>query len=248
MHFGGTQSRETWEWDGTRWYDLTPPDGGPTARNTPGVAYDADRERVVLFGGTTPLTAPLGDLWTWDGARWEREEPPPGGPGLRAGHSVAYDTARHRLLTFGGAQAATALQKTNELWEYGFVPGQRPQAVLRFAFAYAGEPNAVVVDARIEALLGGQGGRQPDGGVLPGASLATFERNGFVLRAQHAAPDAAAQWLSLTVSDPRLLADTFAGARRELAVALSPVGTNGATEPARVRVEDARLTVHYRRP
>jgi hypothetical protein len=37
-----------------------------------GLAYDAARNRVVLFGGTDELGL-LRDTWTWDGTDWTSE-------------------------------------------------------------------------------------------------------------------------------------------------------------------------------
>ena len=52
--FGGeTDSRlfkSTWEWDGQHWTERQ--DIGPAARAFAGMAYDSQRQRSVLFGGT----------------------------------------------------------------------------------------------------------------------------------------------------------------------------------------------------
>jgi hypothetical protein len=47
---------------------------GPRRRSVPGMAYDAARREVVLFGGTDGARF-IGDTWAWDGAVWE-EMPP----------------------------------------------------------------------------------------------------------------------------------------------------------------------------
>ena len=78
-----------------------PPVPGPLldVRNGHAMAYDSDRERVLLFGGADERQV-LGDLWEWDGRRWSllaSEGPPP-----RTFAALAYDRARHRLVLFGG--------------------------------------------------------------------------------------------------------------------------------------------------
>ena len=64
---------QVWTWDGTDW-TLHTPVHSPSPRYGPGVAYDAARGQVVLFGGTGSID--LGDTWTWDGTDWTQR---PGG-------------------------------------------------------------------------------------------------------------------------------------------------------------------------
>jgi len=40
------------------------------------VALDTRRKRLVLFGGAPKGGGSLGDLWEWDGARWQEIKPP----------------------------------------------------------------------------------------------------------------------------------------------------------------------------
>jgi hypothetical protein len=58
--------RDMWEWDGTRWTALAM-NGPPSNGAQPGFAYDARRDRLVLFGG-----GGLPGTWEWDGVRWSR--------------------------------------------------------------------------------------------------------------------------------------------------------------------------------
>jgi len=63
---------ETWSWDGTTWHRLATT--GPSQRIVSAVAYDAVRQRVVLFGGAGPGGEPPydshADVWEWDGTGW----------------------------------------------------------------------------------------------------------------------------------------------------------------------------------
>lgn len=96
---------DTWEFDGKSWLNVTPPGGSPPPRRGHGLAYDSARGRVVLFGGETEPTTQLDDLWEWDGSRWTQL--PKGGaqwPAARAGHAMAYDPSRRRVVVFGGRQ------------------------------------------------------------------------------------------------------------------------------------------------
>src|SRR5262249_50059757 len=44
-------------------------DIGASSRVSHGVTYDAERNRVLLFGGD-PGGRPLADTWSWDGSLW----------------------------------------------------------------------------------------------------------------------------------------------------------------------------------
>lgn len=95
---------DTWEWDGTTWLDVSPPDGGapgPVARAMHTLVYDAARQRIELFAGYTENGAGLRDLWEWDGTVWVAR-PQPLQPLPRAMHQAAYDIDRSRTLMFGG--------------------------------------------------------------------------------------------------------------------------------------------------
>ena len=91
---------DTWAWDGTAWIALTPTTS-PPARYRHAVAYDAARDRLVLFGGRNSLSD-LGDTWEWDGTAW-RLRSPTSSPSPRNGHALAYDSARGRVVLFAGS-------------------------------------------------------------------------------------------------------------------------------------------------
>jgi hypothetical protein len=65
-----------------------------------GMAYDAARREVVMFGGTDG-TNRLGDTWTWDGSTWT-EQHPPASPPARDFMGMAYDAATSEVVLFGG--------------------------------------------------------------------------------------------------------------------------------------------------
>lgn len=81
---------------GPRLWANAPGAAAPSPRFAHALAYDAARERVVLFGGTTGSVgkAPmLADTWEWDGRRWLRVEVP--GPEPRAYATMAFDPVRN---------------------------------------------------------------------------------------------------------------------------------------------------------
>ncbi len=90
---------DTWEWDGERWTQRTPATS-PPARWGHALAYDAARQRVVLFGGYAD--GYLNDTWEWDGTRWRLLASPTfTQPGTRISAALAYEADGSTLL-FGG--------------------------------------------------------------------------------------------------------------------------------------------------
>jgi len=101
---------DTWQWDGANWTQLSA--SGPTPRSNHAMAYDSNRKRVVLFGGS-PADAgliaggvALSDTWEFDGVDWIQQEDT--GPAGRYGHSMAFDSANNRVVLFGGSNNAPA--------------------------------------------------------------------------------------------------------------------------------------------
>ena len=64
---GSVQTQEyendTWDWDGSKWTQLTP-EGTPPARENGGFDYDPGRDELVLFGGWAGHY--MSDVWTFD--------------------------------------------------------------------------------------------------------------------------------------------------------------------------------------
>ena len=60
--FAGTNyGRDTWTWDGSAWSLL--PINRPPFRYGHGMAYDASRQTIVVFGGSDLFSTQLGDTW-----------------------------------------------------------------------------------------------------------------------------------------------------------------------------------------
>ena len=97
----GNEFNDTWVWDGTTWTQRFPATS-PPARTNIRLAYDAQRGKVVLFGGRGD-TAELNDTWTWDGTTWT-EQHPSTVPPVRDTAGVAYDAQRGEVVMFGGYQ------------------------------------------------------------------------------------------------------------------------------------------------
>jgi hypothetical protein len=120
------------------------------------MAYDAARQRLVLFGGSTIASGFTGDTWEWDGVSWAQRNPA-ASPSPRDFHAMAYDAARQRVVLFGGvARSFPALQDT---WEWDGVswaqrnPAASPPARSDHALAYDATRQRVV-------LFGGVGSNE----------------------------------------------------------------------------------------
>jgi cysteine-rich repeat protein len=116
------------------------------SRNAMAAAYDAARERIVAFGGTSG-GALKNETWEHDGTHWVKRELAMK-PSPRTGHAMVYDGARHRIVMFGGV---TQLGYVAETWEYdGFVWIQRaplvsPPARSDHAMAYDAARGRIVL-------------------------------------------------------------------------------------------------------
>jgi hypothetical protein len=81
------------------------------------MAYDAARQRVVLFAGQG-YGNPANDLWEWDGNEWSYPTRSPNPPPPRGAHALAYDVVRQCVVLFGGN--VMMLGQSNDTWEYGY--------------------------------------------------------------------------------------------------------------------------------
>jgi cysteine-rich repeat protein len=132
VHYGGSTLLE---WDGTRWWTITPTDpeidGDPVPRSYAAMAYDSARRRTVLFGGTIgngscegAFESECGATWEWDGVSWRRMKLIGAGPSARHGMAMAYDEVRGKIVLFGGqdSQLINCLPRSQnacgDTWEY----------------------------------------------------------------------------------------------------------------------------------
>ena len=98
------------------WKQVTPRNS-PSARSGHVMAYDEVRQRTVLFGGGHPNTVySLGDTWEWDGQNWTDVTPLSISPKLR-GAAMCYDSARRRIVMFGGVLNNT-WSASSQTWEW----------------------------------------------------------------------------------------------------------------------------------
>lgn len=160
---------ETWVWNGVTWSLLEIP--GPGARGLHTMAYDSDRQVVVLRGGFDVNDVPLDDTWEFDGSEW-REVDAPGAPALNAESGLVYDAGQQRFVLRGRTESNFV--GTWELSRGQIVVTQAPQTTI--AQAGAGASLSVVVedDAGLTFQWLRNGVALSDGGGVSGAQTAAL--------------------------------------------------------------------------
>ena len=102
---------DTWEYDGTDWTQVATSGVVPLARANHSLVYDGNRQRIVLFGGCSTLTASfhqcsgsvLADTWEFYDNVWHRMAPQTV-PQPRYHHMLGYDALNQKVVLFGGMQ------------------------------------------------------------------------------------------------------------------------------------------------
>ncbi|MFH0793360.1 MAG: kelch repeat-containing protein, partial [bacterium] len=95
---------DTWAYNAdANSYSLVPSPVSPSPRFAASMTYDAQRDRIVLFGGFNSVQTPLDDTWEFDGTEWY-PVPTGGTPAARAGHRLIFDATARQVCVFGGAR------------------------------------------------------------------------------------------------------------------------------------------------
>lgn len=135
----------------TQWVQQAPA-VSPEGRCNHGLAFDAARGEIVLFGGgCVGSTLKLGDTWVWNCSVWTQRspvnQPPP-----RNAHGMAYDSARQRVVLYGGVGANGVL--LTDTWEWDGVDWQ-PRTPAHAPGVY--EPGSMAYDSArgVVVLFGG---------------------------------------------------------------------------------------------
>ncbi len=141
--FGGGQ-QETFEYDGTNWFQMQPPQRPIVSFDGASLAYDAKLKRSVLVGGDA---SGVTQTWLWDGANWSQAagtQPPNALLG-----SMAFDQARQQLVLLAADTRTWTFNGSgwNEL-----MPAQPPDFSMLGYFTMGYDPNRAVI-----AFFGGEG-------------------------------------------------------------------------------------------
>jgi len=155
---GPVLTNETWtySYNTNTWTEMSPATA-PIARNAAGMVYDAESDRMILFGGTSLLTGYYGDTWAYDieSDNWTRMSPATS-PGARYFPAMAYDEESDRVILFGGRPENAQLERTiDDTWAYDFntdtwtelTPTTHPEARRAHSMVYNSAEDKMVLFA-----------------------------------------------------------------------------------------------------
>lgn len=119
---GSPAPNDTWSYNGTVWAPICNAGAclasSPPARRYPGMAYDAARNVVVLFGGQDAVTNNYrSDTWELSGSTWSKRCDD-GACGIppRTLITMAFDSRSKRVVVFGGADSGASPR--SDTWEW----------------------------------------------------------------------------------------------------------------------------------
>ena len=158
--FGGLSAPiiygDTWAYDfnTNSWTAMNPPTS-PDARTASAMAYDAQSDRVILFGGAFSQVGTLRDTWAFDfnSNAWTDMSATPS-PTVRSGHRLEYDARSDRVILFGGQTREPGFVTFyDETWAYDFDtnawaqlrPSMKPSGRTCFAMAYDAVSGRVIL-------------------------------------------------------------------------------------------------------
>jgi hypothetical protein len=112
---------QMWEYDGATWTFVSLAGSSPLLADS-GMAFDSQRQQVLLFGGHEPndVTDLRNETWEWDGTTWNRRVPTASPPG-RFFPGVAYDPGRQTVVMTSGIEwtnGTTITDTINDTWEW----------------------------------------------------------------------------------------------------------------------------------
>jgi len=114
--FGGRNQSDTWRYSGSGWTQVTGaggPPAAPTVRDTLGMTYDSNRQRVVLTSSMSP--AGLLETWEYVANQWVLVNTN-AALSNRIDYSLAYDSVRSVVVLFGGTLPNGPQEGLAETW------------------------------------------------------------------------------------------------------------------------------------
>jgi hypothetical protein len=109
--------RDTWEWNGHRWFKQNPT-VRPARRGGLGMAYDGNSQSTLIFGGCCHGEAGYSDqTWSYDGRRWTLRAAS-ASPSPRSYPGMVWDTVRGQIVLFGGQDAMEGYYGFTDTWTW----------------------------------------------------------------------------------------------------------------------------------
>lgn len=252
--FGGISAsneilEDVWEWDGNAWTQVLQTAGNPANAAVIPLVYDAQRRKVVLFGGKSGIDYAT-DIWEWNGSRWRMiEKTDPEGDGNAPGrmsHAAAYDIMRGRIVVFGGSIYPTVVGDT---WEWDSASASSPGMVLAIPFTPATTLNdeVLTVQGVTTAWVAGGIGRR-ESSTVNGARLYFWRAGRWQALDDNEASSSSPGLLQWSTIDPSVLSTLFLGAQRTLNLAVAPVAPTGDGDSyGTIATDYVEVVVRYHR-
>ncbi len=129
---GSTFLRDVWAWNGSTWAAVTTsgPNGLPDYRVNSAMAYDYQRQAMVVFGGRN-VVGELNDTWKLANGVWTQIQAngAAGAPPARYAMGLAYSPSNSQLVMFGGIDdPCTANCLFGDTWTLGATASSWTQA------------------------------------------------------------------------------------------------------------------------
>ena len=156
--WGTMDTNDTWAYDpsANQWTELHPAGTLPSARHSHALVYDSSRDKVIMFGGYG--VGYLNDTWEYDpdADTWTKLDPSSPVPAARIGHTMVYDSARQKVVLFGGQLIGGV---NNDTWEYDPVTRTWTRIYPSGAAPSARDGHAMIYDEANHrvVLFGGRG-------------------------------------------------------------------------------------------
>jgi hypothetical protein len=134
----------------------------PLARFEHSAIYDPLRQRMVVFGGIDAMFSFSSELWSLSlGASpaWTLLDPPGPRPAERSYHCAIHDSARDRMIMFGGFNYSSTPVHQNEVWSLSLAKNAWSVLHPEGAILGGGQRNAAIYDSTADRMLvlGGTG-------------------------------------------------------------------------------------------
>jgi len=136
------------------WNQLSPPSQPATrARVQAALAFDAHRNRAVLFGGTVNNVW-VADTWEWDGATWVDRTPsdPSMSPPATAYPGLVYDSRHQRVLLYSAVSPNDMWTWDGVAWTRVSVSGSAPPPRGAYAMAYDSSRGVAVLFSGLDGV------------------------------------------------------------------------------------------------
>jgi hypothetical protein len=155
--FGGIDQDQSWlndtwiyDFANNTWTNVTPIHS-PSERHGGGMSYDAQNDRIILFGGGSDALN-FNDTWSYDYKTNSWTELTPSiSPSKRSSPALTYDSNNNHVILFGGSPSAS--QFFNDTWTYDFNanawtnmnPSQSPTKRTAVGFTYDSRSNRALI-------------------------------------------------------------------------------------------------------